>query len=152
MERAPSKREIIEEKKSEKKEVERKVSKNKEKPKIGITEADFIKIDAKTQINEKLIHTNYNEKVDDKAIFDEDLMESSNTSMGGKENKDNKTSKNPFLDFLQVEKRDNNYLGKGKKSGAENKKNVEDFMSMSMTMNPSSLDHRKKSRSINPKK
>lgn len=156
LEKVPSKREIFEEKKPEKKEkeVDRKVSKNKEKPKIGITEADFIKIDAKTQINEKLIHTSCNEKVDEKAILDEDLMESSNTSMGGKENKDNvdgknKSSKNPFLDFLQVEKRDNNYLGKGKK---ENKKNVEDFMSMSMTMNPSSLDNRKKSRSINPKK
>lgn len=159
LEKAPSKREIIEEKKSEKKEkeVERKVSKNKEKPKIGITEADFIKINAKTQINEKLIHANFNEKVDEKAIFDEDLMESSNTSMGGRENKDNvdgknKTIKNPFLDFLQVEKRDNNYLGKGKKNEAKNKKNVEDFMSMSMTMNPNSLDNRKKSRSINPKK
>lgn len=161
IQKVPSKKEVLEEKKPEKKQEkekdsERKISKNN-KPKIGISEADFIKINAKTQINEKLIHTNFMEKSDQNTVLDEDLMESSNTSNGFKENMNldgRNKNKNPFLDFLQVEKRDNNnYFNKEKRNVGENKasKNLnEDFISMSMSVNLAG--NKMKSRSITNKK
>ena len=124
MQKIPSKREILNEdnKKKEEIKINKDRSASKNKPKIGISEADFVKISSKTQINEKLIHANFLEKHEDNTILDEDLMNSSNTSLGLiKENDSSKKiNNNQFLGFIKEEKRDN-YFGKERRNNEDNK-------------------------------
>ncbi len=116
IQKIPSKRDVFEEKKKD------------IKPKIGIFEADFINIDEKTKINEKLLPSNF-----DKRLLDEDLINSSNIAMDLKENvknsskkskefeKNNNKNNSQFLEFFQVGKREN-YSKMEKKDGEKVKK------------------------------
>lgn len=111
------------------------------RPKIGVTEADFIKINGKTQINERLAPSSFHEKNDQNTILDDELIASSRCSFENLEDK--KTSSNQFLDFLQNEKRDKNY-----KPPAVPKK-PEDFMTLSVRIgDDAEVNRSRKSRSI----
>lgn len=132
--RTPSKRDFVEDKNNEKgkknEEIERKISKKRlSKPKIGISELDFIKINSKTHINEKLAPTNFKERKDEDVIMDEDLMISSATSMGVFKEKLGEITPKPnnlFLESFKEDKRENYFMKQ--KSSQENKKKF-DIMS-----------------------
>lgn len=166
LQKIPSKNDFFDEKNNEKaknlNENERKLSKKKNsKPKIGITEDDFIKINSKTQINEKLIHASFKEKKDDSSAFDEDLMLSSVTSVGvskekpdySKEN-NNRKPNNLFLGNFKDEKK-SNYFKYEKKVAQDIDKSFDIYKTMNEESSKEmgkSIITKKKSQSINTKK
>lgn len=166
LQKIPSKNDFLDEKNNEKSknisENEQRFSKKKNsKQKIGITEDDFIRINSRTQINEKLIHASFKEKKDDGSAFDEDLMLSSVTSVGlskekpdfSKENNSRKPN-NLFLGNFKDDKK-SNYFKYEKKIAQEIDKTFDIYRTMNEETSKEvgkPLITKKKSQSINTKK